>query len=192
MAKTNKTRYALLGMLTLAPMSGYDIKRAIEGSIGFFWAESYGQIYPILKAFAAEGLATVALEKQDGRPDRKVYTITDAGRDELAAWLAQPADEERRRIELLLRLFFGAETDVETSIRQVEAYRTQHEAELRRYRDIEHHFTSEPHPDEGLPYWLISARYGQHISQATLAWCDETLASLRTLRADPTSFDHSS
>lgn len=192
MAKTNKTRYALLGMLTLGSMSGYDIKQAIEGSIGFFWTESYGQIYPILKSFVAEGLASVTVQEQDGRPDRKVYTITDAGRAELTAWLAEPADTERRRIEVLLRLFFGPETDIEASIRQVEAYRAQHEAELGKYQAIEQHLTTEPHSDAGMPYWLITARYGQHISRATLEWCNETLASLKSMRDHSASSEHSS
>ena len=187
MAKTNKTRYALLGMLTLGPMSGYDIKQAIEGSIGNFWAESYGQIYPILKSFVAEGLATVTVQEQDVRPDRKVYTLTEAGRRTLQAWLAQPADDERRRVELLLRLFFGGETDVQTCIAQVNAYRAKRIAELERYAAIEAHLTGEPHDDPALPYWLMTTSYGRHYCTAMVAWCDETLATLAALACDADS-----
>ena len=58
MSSRSTSRYALLGMLSIRPMSGYDIKKLIEASISNFWTESYGQIYPILKTLVAEKLVT--------------------------------------------------------------------------------------------------------------------------------------
>jgi PadR family transcriptional regulator AphA len=83
MARENKSQYAVLGALSMRPMSGYDIKKTFEQSIGSFWSESYGQIYPILRSLVAEGLATSRVEKQPGGPDRRVYALTEAGREEL-------------------------------------------------------------------------------------------------------------
>src|SRR5262245_4630585 len=98
MPKENRSRYALLGLLSWGPMSGYDIKKVAEQSIANFWNESYGQIYPMLKRLAAEGLATASGEKQVGKPDRYVYALTEQGRKALQGWLRKPAGQEVGRI----------------------------------------------------------------------------------------------
>src|SRR5215470_7305675 len=107
MAKENKSRYALLGMLGIRPGSGYDIKKFMEQSTSNFWNESYGQIYPLLKQLSEEGLATSHAEKQEGKPERKIYTLTEEGKDELVNWLGTTVEETPERIEILLKLFFG-------------------------------------------------------------------------------------
>ena len=81
--RANTSRHAILGVLGFCPMSGYDVKKLIERSIAHFWNESYGQIYPILNRLAAEGFAERRREKQRGKPDRHVYSLTDKGRAEL-------------------------------------------------------------------------------------------------------------
>src|SRR5882762_1606394 len=115
--KGGTTEYAVLGMLALGPGSGYDLKKRIEGSIAHFWSESYGQIYPILARLAARRLVERRLERQKGKPDRYVYSITAEGRERLGAWLAEPARERGFRSELLLKLFFGRHRPVAESIR---------------------------------------------------------------------------
>ena len=62
--KEKRSKYAILGILSLGSMSGYDIKKMFEKSIGNFWSESYGQIYPLLKALVDEGFATSSIERQ--------------------------------------------------------------------------------------------------------------------------------
>src|ERR1700722_14027305 len=99
---------ALLGLLTMKPMSGYDIKALIPQSIGNFWSESYGQIYPSLKRLAETGLVEKKTQRQKGKPDRHVYSLTEDGRARLRDWLKLPVVAEVPRHELLLKLFFGA------------------------------------------------------------------------------------
>src|SRR5215469_2423712 len=103
MAKENKSRYALLGILSMSPGSGYDVKKFMEQSTSYFWRESYGQIYPILKQLVEEGLATSHTEKQEGKPERYVYTLTERGKEELQRWLADPVEQSVERNELLLK-----------------------------------------------------------------------------------------
>ena len=105
--KTGTTEYAVLGMLARGPGSGYDLKKRIEGSVAHFWSESYGQIYPILARLASRQLVERRLERQKGKPDRYVYSITAEGRESLGAWLGEPVREQGFRSELLLKLFFG-------------------------------------------------------------------------------------
>jgi DNA-binding PadR family transcriptional regulator len=170
-------------MLTLGPMSGYDLKKLIEQSVAHFWSESYGQIYPILNQLAASGLAERRSEKQRGKPDRHVYSLTAKGREELARWLARTAPPEAFRSELLLKLFLGGAGSVSGSVAQVEHYQAHQRGLLETYERIEGQLRRDmkAHPD--LPYWLITLRYGQRRARAMLAWCDETLTTLKRLRA---------
>ena len=85
------TAYVILGMLGWRPMSGYEIKSIVDKSTRFFWAASYGQIYPELRRLSDAGLIEGEASPQGGRK-RNVYRLTTAGRKELRAWLgAEPA-----------------------------------------------------------------------------------------------------
>lgn len=88
-------------------MSGYEVGQNIRKSVGHIWSESYGQIYPNLKKLAADGLLSSKLEKQQGKPDRWIYSLTAEGRKRLVEWLIVPPQPEIPRNEMLLKLFFG-------------------------------------------------------------------------------------
>lgn len=179
--RETKSKYAILGMLSIAPMSGYDIKKRIEESISNFWTESYGQIYPILKSVVAEKLVTKTVEKGSGKPDRHVYSLTERGRRELQRWLSEGVTPKVERNELLLKLFFGEEVAPETSIRHIEQYRELQRGLLERYQAIEAEVKAQYRDNPNLPYWLLTIRYGQHVSRALLEWCDEALGKLNRL-----------
>lgn len=181
MARENKSRYAVLGILTLGPMSGYEIRKTIEGSLGNFWSESYGQIYPILKSLVLEGLATSETEVQAGRPDRHVYTITETGREELKRWLSRPVEHDVGRVEILLKLFFGWQLPMEENAHKVEEFRELQRQLLARYEGIEQWLRTAKTGHPGLPYWLMTLSYGQHVSRALLDWCEETTSVLESL-----------
>ncbi len=179
--KETKSKYAVLGMLSICPMSGYDIKKRIEGSISNFWSESYGQIYPILKRLVSEQFVTKTVERHSGKPDRHVYALTEQGRKELQRWLTEGIVPKVERNELLLRLFFGEEVASTVSSEHVEKYKELQLQLLEKYRAIEKEIKAEYANDSNLPYWLMTLRYGQHVSQALLQWCDETLVALNKI-----------
>jgi PadR family transcriptional regulator AphA len=87
MAGRQSSEYAILGMLSLRPMSGYDIRKTVPESIRYFWSESYGHIYPALKRLEARKLVERPRGAQKGRAGRQVYALTQAGRRELQEWL---------------------------------------------------------------------------------------------------------
>lgn len=181
MSKVNKSRYAVLGMLSLQPMSGYDLKKFTEGSTANFWQENYAQIYPMLRQLTEEGLATSYIEKQEKRPERRIYALTEKGWDELRRWLTEPVELQVERNELLLKLFFARHTSVDVSIEHVHRFRDLQAQLLQRYTEIEASIKQSYAEYKELPYWLITLSYGKHIAQAHLAWCDETLARLQQL-----------
>lgn len=181
MAKENKSKYAVLGALSICPGSGYDIKKLMEQSTSNFWNESYGQIYPILKQLIEEGLATSHTEKQEGKPERYVYTLTERGTEELQRWLTEPVEYVVERNELLLKLYFGAYMPVEKNIEHVRTYQQLQTQLLRKYENIEPYLQAGCASNPDLLYPLLTLRYGIHRCQALLAWCEETLATLQKL-----------
>jgi PadR family transcriptional regulator AphA len=96
-----------LGILTYGEASGYDMKKCFESSFGHFFAAGYGSIYPALAKMAEDGLVEYREEPQDGKPDRKVYRITDKGNDVLMQALANPRPKHKLRSEFLAILCFA-------------------------------------------------------------------------------------
>jgi len=168
-------RYLLLGLLDLEDQSGYDLKQAIEQSVGHFWREGYGQIYPALEQLEQAGLVESHVERQSGRPDRKVYTLLEMGRERLREWLKEPARDEVPRNELLLKLFFGRLMSKATLRAHLTSKRDRLLEELRVYRALHARLDHESARRKELPYWLLTLRYGVHITKAELAWCNEAL-----------------
>lgn len=182
--RENKTKYAVLGLLSRRPQSGYDMRKQYMGSAGNFWSESYGQIYPILKQLEAEGLATFTVDHNEGRPDRKVYQITEAGREALREWLVSPAETFRYRVEVLLKVMHGIEVGPEMTIEHVQRFRKEHEALLQRYGGITEQLKEQYRDAPNLQYSLLTVSCGEHVSQAFIEWCDEAIARLRALEPE--------
>ena len=98
----------LLGFLMKESMTGYDLKKAFSISFSFFSGLSYGSIYPALKKMENQGLISKRLEIQDGTPNRKIYTITEAGKGTFLDSLRSPFAFELPKSTFLMRLFFFA------------------------------------------------------------------------------------
>jgi len=172
----------LLGLLTIEPMSGYDLKQVIQNSTRHFWSESYGQIYPNLKRMAAAGLVQAKTEKSRGKPDRRVYSITGKGRERLAEWLAREPQPEVPRNELLLKLFFGAQAAPEILIGFMERMAENERAVLQQFAAVEKEIArNRQYPDS--PYWKMVLRFGQIELTAHQRWFRESLAELNKLAA---------
>ena len=171
----------LLGLLAIEPMSGYDLGQTIRGSVGFFWNESYGQIYPNLKKLADYGLVSCKTERQKSKPDRHIYSITKKGSERLAEWLAVPPQPEIPRNELLLKLFFGAQVSAKVLIGHLERMVESERALLKQFKRTEHEKIAKNQQYPDAPYWKMAARFGQMELDAHLRWAEETLAELHKI-----------
>ena len=180
MAKTNKSKYALLGVLSLMSGSGYDIKKFCDSSIGYFWNENYGHIYPVLKTMEQDEVITKQVEQTEGRPSKNVYSITEKGREELKDWLMLPIEHEPGRSELLLKIFWAKDIPVENIIEKLQQIKAESEKELIEYSKVE--IGLKAHKDQidkkNLMLWITTVSYGKYAAEANIKWCDETLKIL--------------
>lgn len=179
--RISSSTQALLGLLTIEPMSGYDLGQNVRTSVGHIWNESYGQIYPNLKKLAAAGFVSSKTEKQKGKPDRRIYSITQKGRDQFVEWLGIPPQADIPRNEMLLKLFFGSQVPASILIAYIERMVVEHRALLEKFTHIEREELAEHKHRLEAPFWRMSARYGQLAMEAHLRWAEETLAALYKL-----------
>lgn len=115
-------RFALLGLLTIKPSSGYDLKRAITRSTYFIWNATGPQIYNTLHKLREEGYITSESLAQEGKPDKQIHTITASGRAALKKFMSKPIRASVTRDEILLRIFFGNLASKSAIKRELEAY----------------------------------------------------------------------
>jgi DNA-binding PadR family transcriptional regulator len=185
-ATETSTYFAILGMLTLKPMSGYEIRQLMGQSIAHFWSESYGQLYPSLKKLETAGLATKQTQPGQKR-DKHIYTITAAGRERLNEWLATAPRPQPPRSELLLKLFFLSADAAPMSAEHVARTRSAAIDDLKHFgflaEKLRHLHAGNPQ----LQQWLYTLSFGRHRAEAIVQWADETLASLESPQPAVTS-----
>jgi DNA-binding PadR family transcriptional regulator len=171
--------HAILVSLAERSASGYDLARRFDASIGHFWSASHQQIYKVLGRMESDGWVSSELVAQDGRPDKKVYAVTAAGRHELAAWTARPSPDEQFRSEFSVKLRALPFGDRAAIVQDVRARRRRHEERLAYYVDSAARFYPRPddlEPDE-LGGWLV-LRGGLLTERTSIEWCDEILQRL--------------
>ncbi len=179
MPKINKTKYAILGLLSLQPASGYDLKKTVDGNIGFFWNENFGHIYPILKRLEKDGLVKRLTRKSGNYPAKNIYTLTEVGKREFLKWLPEPPEEPPVRNEMLLKLFFGRQNDRHEVESMIMAERKRNEELLTIYGEVAKKISAMKSDDYS--YWNFTLKFGIRKSEMVVSWCDETLGLLKKL-----------
>ena len=169
---SKKTRFSLLGMLALRPMSGYMLNKMIQDSIGFFWQEGYGQIYPQLKQLCEDGLIK-KLDQNEAeitqRP-KTIYTIMPKGREVLEKWLALTPKPKTIRNETLLKVFFGNFSSWSTIREHLNQERFQSQLIIQLLQQKRQTLIDEHGENEALDYWLMTIDYGISHYQMVYDW----------------------
>ena len=174
MPRINKTKYALLGVLSMGPASGYDIKEKMAASTNHFWREGDSSIYPILKQLLNDKLVTCELENQDSDKPKKVYSINAAGSAALESWLLKEPEWYQGRNELLLKVFFGWNveptaiiTHLQSFKQRLETFQALHTQRCQRL----------PLDSDGL-HRLLTLNAGIIYSKAGIDWCEQSIEAL--------------
>ncbi|OBK37996.1 PadR family transcriptional regulator [Mycobacterium sp. 1245111.1] len=186
--------HAILVSLCEQSGSGYELTRRFDRSIGYFWSATHQQIYRTLRTMEADGWVSAKVVPQQGRPDKKVYTVSDSGRAELARWIAAPigsrgsgssgsgagrAGDGAVR-ELAVKLRGAAYGDRAALIEQVVALRAERAQLLDTYRGFAKNQFSDPASLRGsaLHQYLV-LRGGIRTEEGTIDWLDEITAALQ-------------
>lgn len=174
MTNGSKTQYAILGALSIQPMSGYEIKKMMAGSTNYFWTESNGQLYPTLAKLARNKFVTVE-KHMVGEKIKKIYTITKTGLAKLKDWLTQDYQYYPVRKELLLKIFYGQNVTPNVSIQHIQKHLQKCQNLLKIYKDIEKKLTLLVKQGKRPVYFLLTVKAGVGTVKAEIAWCEESI-----------------
>jgi DNA-binding PadR family transcriptional regulator len=172
------SRQAILGLLAIGPMSGYDLHQLVEAGLAHFWRLSYGSIYPTLRRLTAEGLARRRAAPGRGGTKRFVYSLTAKGARLVDEWLARPSpDEPPIRSEFLLKVFLGARSGRGAVRAEIERFRDAQREVLARLSRAEDLISSEPDTEASF-FWRLTLSRGKRVAQARMDWARDALAGL--------------
>ncbi len=178
--RENRTRYVVLGMLsTGGPMTGYGLRQAIAGSVGNFWQESYGQLYPALRSLAVAGLAASKGAPRTPGREARIWSITPRGREELARWLALPPAMEPPRNELLLKVYFAGAVGAEVTLANLSRVGEALRGMLQGYEQIASRWEAETQGHQDAPYWRLTLEFGITFARTALDWLVEAQRVVR-------------
>lgn len=177
--------HAILAFLELTPMSGYDLKKNFDLSVGHFWSATQSHIYKALDGLQKKGWAEAVLVPQEGRPNRKDFHITDAGRAELRRWLTTPLPLESVREPWLIQVFFAHSLSNDEIAALFEARMQQMRHRLQVYRQEAQAAIDQNAAQVGVErlrqLWQLTLDYGIAYYEAELDWHTQALEGVRRL-----------
>lgn len=180
--------HAILVSLLEKPGSGYELARRFERSIGYFWTATHQQIYRVLKRMEADGWVEVREVPQQGRPDKKEYSVAALGRTALSSWLHEPIEPESVRHDLAVKIRGAAFDDPAALIHEVERHHQVHTDRLAHYLAGERRdFTGPEAPavlDAGQQLQHAVLRGGIAYECMTITWLEDVLGTLRALKPE--------
>jgi DNA-binding PadR family transcriptional regulator len=171
--------HAILVGLAERASTGYDLARRFDRSIGRFWTATHQQVYKVLARMEANGWIAATHVAQEGRPDKKVYDLTPAGRAELAEWIGRPAEPEAARSDLAVKIRGASYGDAAAVADEVRRHRALHADRLESYLANEKREFPDPSALTGhrLHQWLV-LRGGISLERGMIDWFDEVIAVL--------------
>jgi DNA-binding PadR family transcriptional regulator len=176
--------YTMLGFLNQGPLTGYELKKIIDSSTQNFWHAELSQIYPVLKEMERKQWVAVRIIEQAGKPDKKEYSITPAGRAALLDWLREPLDEiPATKSPLLLKLFFIGELDREELLAQLRCQSEIQRARLKRYQSESRELLAEAQASRVAPQkllmWELVREYGERQARSSLDWLENAIQRIQ-------------
>jgi DNA-binding PadR family transcriptional regulator len=176
--------YAILSVLVSAPNSGYDLAKrfnpSVEGSVGFFWSASFQQIYRELNRLEEKEWLQAESVQQENRPDKRIYTVTALGKQQLCQWIAESEEMVSIKDSLLVKLYVGHLVPRKIILSKLEDHRRQHQQRLAIYQEIKSQYFNNPQTlSKALKFQYITLLRGIYYETGWVAWCDESMTLLK-------------
>lgn len=177
-------RYGLLGLLSYGKTTGYDLDKEFKKSLNFFWQAQTSQIYRELNAMEKQGWLTSEVVQQTDKPNKKIYTLTQSGKDELHRWLMTNTIEEDLKVRdpFLVKLFFSSEKETASNIETMKQFRQCCAYALRKIEERAGPCMDEADQNPHRIYWEATASFGHYYYDMCMRWADDTIKRLEELK----------
>lgn len=178
-------KHGILGLINYTAMTGYELKEVFEDSLNYFWTAQTSQIYRELQALEKNGWAKSTLVEQSGKPDKKIFHITENGKEELLRWLAQDDVGFTMRTPLLMKVFFLGEKSVEENLNFFRGFRQMIEKYLEGLQMATGNaelYSNIIDAGQKALYWEMTLDYGKRSMKMYLDWVDECIKKLEAIK----------
>ncbi len=171
--------HAILVSLVDCPQSGYDLAKKFDGSVGFFWKATHQQIYRELTRLEELKWLTAKSVIQVGRPDKKLFSLTDIGIENVKIWISQPCEISPSKEELLIKIYAGHLVSPILLVEEIRRHLQLHKEKLAIYLKIEQDLkTNSKSLLQSLKYPYLTLSMGIKFETAWIEWCDEAIIEI--------------
>ena len=172
--------HAILAFLDFGPQTGYDLKKGFDRSVSHFWSTTQSHIYKALEKLEEQGFTESKIIPQEGKPNRKEYHITKAGRAELKNWLSTPLPLSPVREAWMIQLFFSHPLSNEEIAQLVETRKTEVANAIEALGQAQAQIEGQkkegpPGMERMVALWQLTLDYGSEYYKAEHAWLEKTL-----------------
>jgi len=174
--------HTILALLSRQPDSGYDISKHFDEDLSCYWKATQQQVYRELGKLTKNGWVRFETRPQAGKPDKKIYHITEDGWQELTRWYMEPTEPTPIREDLLVKVLIGHKMPRQLLLKEIQHRQKLHSAQLAEYRKIEKEKligNSEP----AVQYAYLTLKRGIAYETSWLTWCDGVLEMINQLEA---------
>jgi DNA-binding PadR family transcriptional regulator len=174
--------HAILGFLSYKPFSGYDLKKIFDNSVRHFWYADQSQIYRTLARLTEKGMTEIETIEQSDRPDRKLYHITPAGKDELRAWLIGPFPMDQPHSGPLVQVFFSGMLTDEEALERFEEAASIFRGMLERYNTVPavvEEYIRIVGSEREAYFWNLTLDLGIQTMKAQLEWAERVIQDIK-------------
>ena len=174
-------KHGILGLLNYGEMTGYEIMEVFRDSLQFFWTANTSQIYRELQTLKRKGFVTDRRVEQQSKPDKNIFTITDAGKEELKIWL-RDENYGNQNIGMLMKVFFAGELSARENIERFRHIQYACNEFQKGLDSADNSIDKYGHVVEEEPekatYWNMTISFGKKYMQMLNVWCEECIAEL--------------
>jgi len=178
--------FGILGFLNYKPMSGYDLVKAFESSLEFFWHVQNSQIYLELKNLEKKGFISGKTVIQSERPNKKIFSITDIGKKEFMNWLAEGGGEDVTHFKsaFLMKVFFSGNMSPVQSADMLRQFKAECEAYLKKMDLVPESIKNYGANKEAYQtiYWQFTADFGYSFIKTCIAWAERCIGKLEAIK----------
>ncbi len=173
--------HTILALLAKKPGSGYDISKHFDEELSCYWKATQQQVYRELSKIEKKGWVSFETLPQVGKPDKKLYHITDSGWQVLTQWYAEPTEPTPIREDLLVKVLIGHKMPRQLLTQELRRRQQIHSAKLANYQEMEAAHFSDIENNVSMQFMYLTLKRGVAYETSWLTWCEEVLEALMHL-----------